>query len=73
MAKFRTRLEPLMKDRGLTRMDIVRQVEVSYPTVMAWQNDAIDSISADLVFRLMRVLGLDSIDELIYFEPEEAD
>ena len=73
MAKFRTRLSELMEKRGMTRMDVVRQADISYPTVSAWETEKLDSVAADKVEALMRLFGLTKIDDLIYTVDHEAD
>lgn len=58
MAKFRTRLKQLMKEQNVSRMELVRESGMSYPTVMKWETDAMQSVDADLVFILAHRFGV---------------
>lgn len=69
MAKYRTHLEKLRKDRGLSRMDIVRSMDISYPTVASWETKALDSMDAGKVNALAKLLGV-TYDELVYMVEE---
>lgn len=71
MAKFKTRLKELMKKRGLDRMDIVRDARMSYPTVMSWEDNELNSVGANNVHALMKVLGC-TMDELIYTVEDDS-
>ena len=73
MAKFRTRLGDLMREHDMTRMDIVRKVEVSYPTVKSWETDAINGINGDVIWRMMLLFNLDSIEDLIYLVDDDEE
>jgi hypothetical protein len=63
--KYRTHLGEIMKQRGLTRMDIVRGANLSYPTVMRLETSSFDRLEAETVESLMKFLSL-SHDDLIY-------
>lgn len=68
---FRTNLRKLREDKGLSRMDIVRQAGVSYPTVLKWENSALrrlDSVKVKAVITLLECRS----DDLIYMEGETA-
>lgn len=65
-AVFTTRLADLMRHRGLTRMDLVRQAEVSYPTVVRYETEELANIEAAKIDAFMRVLNC-SFDDLIQF------
>lgn len=69
--KYRTRLAEIMKQRDLTRMDIVRGANLSYPTVTRLENSSFDRLEAETVESLMKFLGL-SHDDLIYTVQEEV-
>ena len=69
MAKFRTNMKKLMKEKKISRMELVREEGLSYPTVMKWENEAMQSLDADLVNRLMHRLGV-PIQDLIYITEE---
>lgn len=71
MAKYRTRLKALREDKGLTRMDIVRGMDISYPTVASWETKALDSLDAGKVNALAKLLGC-TYEELVYVVEEEA-
>lgn len=63
--RYRTRLAELLKAKGKTRMDIVRNAGLSYPTVVSWEKDALKSLDADKVQAVMDELGC-TYDELVY-------
>lgn len=63
--RYRTRLADLLKEKGLSRMDIVRQAGLSYPTVVSWEKDALRSLDADKVQAVLDTLGC-TYDELVY-------
>lgn len=65
VAKFRTRLKELREQRELSRMDLVRDAKMSYPTVVSWENNSMNHVSADIVHRLTNLLGC-TVDELVY-------
>lgn len=66
MAKFRTHLGVLMKRQGVGRMDLVRDANLSYPTVKIWETDELARIDADTVQALMSYFKLKRLDELVY-------
>lgn len=65
MAKIRTRLAELREKKGLTRMDIVRLAGLSYPTVSKWETGVLDSVEADTLASLSKILECNVV-ELIY-------
>lgn len=67
-AEFRTRLSTIMKERGVSRMYLVRKAYMSYATVMKWENEGMQSVDATIIMRLMKVLGV-TFEELIYIHP----
>lgn len=69
--RYRTRLADLLKQKGLSRMDIVRQAGLSYPTVVSWEKDALRSLDADKVQAVLDTLGC-TYDELVY-RTDETD
>lgn len=69
-AVFRTRLAELRRTRGLTRMDLVRQAEVSYPTVVRYETEELGNIEAAKIHAFMRVLDC-SFDDLVRFMARE--
>ncbi len=69
--RYRTRLATLLKEKGLTRMDIVRRAGLSYPTVVSWEKEALRSLDADKVQAVMDTLGC-AYDELVY-RTDETD
>ncbi len=69
--KYRTHLADIMKQRDLTRMDIVRGANLSYPTVSRLENASFDRLEAETVEALMKFLGLGH-DDLIYMVQEEV-
>lgn len=70
--RYRTRLAELLKEKSLTRMDIVRRAGLSYPTVVSWENDPLKSIDADKVQAVLTVLECD-YDDLVYRTEETGD
>lgn len=63
--RYRTRLAELLKAKGKTRMDIVRNAGLSYPTVVSWEKDPLKSLDADKVQAVLTELGC-TYDELVY-------
>lgn len=70
MMKFRTRLADLREQYELSRMDIVRRADMTYPTVMSWENDLLSSIDSNKLFLLMQLFNIDRIDDIIFFVDE---
>lgn len=60
----RTRLKALREERRMSRMDIVREGEISYPTVVRWENKVLNELDTDILMRLCKVLKC-TIDEFI--------
>jgi transcriptional regulator with XRE-family HTH domain len=72
MSAVRTRLKELREKKNLTRMDIVRKAEVSYPTVVRWENDELDELDTGILKRLCNVLGC-TIDEFLVSEYKDKE
>lgn len=70
MMKFRTRLADLREQYELSRMDIVRRADMTYPTVMSWENDLLSSIDSNKLFLLMQLFNIEHIDDIIFFVDE---
>jgi len=70
MMKFRTRLADLREQYELSRMDIVRRADMTYPTVMSWENDLLSSIDSNKLFLLMQLFNIERIDDIIFFVDE---
>lgn len=71
MMKYRTRLAEVMKQKGISRMDIVREVHVSYPTVSNWEKKALRGFDAATLKRLLEYLDIE-YDDLVYEVPDES-
>lgn len=67
--KYRTRLAAIMKQKGISRMDIVREVNVSYPTVSNWEKNALRGFDAATLKRLLEFLDV-SYEDLVYEDPD---
>jgi|GEM_PF-6547152 len=72
MAKFRTRLKELMEQHGLSRMDMVRRADMTYPTVVSWESDMLKSVDANKVHILTQLFDC-KIDDLIYTIDDEEE
>lgn len=72
MAKFRTRLAELRERHGVSRMDLVRRADITYPTVMSWENDELTSVDADKLAALMRVFQC-NMQDLLYIVDERGE
>lgn len=70
--KFRTRLSELREKKGVSRMDLVRKADMTYPTVMSWENDELTSVKANTVWHLTKILDC-KMDDLFYFVDESSD
>jgi len=68
----RTRLKELRERKGFSRMDIVRQAEISYPTVARWENDELDELDTDVLMKLCNLLDC-TFDEFIVEITEDAE
>ena len=71
MAKYRTNLKALRDRAGKSRMDLVREADMSYPTVARWETEALASLDAAKVNDLCKLLGC-TYDELVYIVEEET-
>jgi len=61
--KFFWRLRELREDRGLTRMDIVRQANISYQTICKLESGRTTlQLDAPVLAKLMRVLDCGMAD-----------
>lgn len=72
VAKFRTRLAELREKHGISRMDLVRQANMTYPTVMAWENEELATIDANKVSNLMHLFQC-SLPDIIYVVEDEKE
>jgi transcriptional regulator with XRE-family HTH domain len=70
--KFRTRLTELRKKHNVSRMDLVRKADMTYPTVMNWENDTLSSVNANTVWHLMSIFNC-SMDELFYLVDDSEE
>lgn len=72
MARYRTRLKELMMKHGKSRMDIVREAGFSYPTVVRWETQPLESLDAAKVRTLMELFGV-SYEDLVYIDESPAE
>lgn len=70
--KYKTRLRDLRIAQGLTRMDLVRELGISYPTIMAWENDVLTRYDGSIGRRIQDLFGV-THDQLIYAVKEDAN
>lgn len=56
--KWRINIKKYMEENGLSRMDIVRGANASYPTVTSWEKALLGRIEAGSVFELMEYLKI---------------
>jgi transcriptional regulator with XRE-family HTH domain len=70
--KFRTRLTELRKKHNVSRMDLVRKADMTYPTVVSWENDDLISIKAHTVWHLLNMFNC-SMDELFYLVDDSEE
>ena len=70
--KFRTRLAELREKHGVSRMDLVRNAYMTYPTIMTWENDELSSVNASNVWYLLQIFDC-TMDELFYFVDDSAN
>ena len=70
--KFRTRLAELRKKHNVSRMDLVRKADMTYPTVMSWENDTLSSANANTVWYLLNIFNC-TMDELFYIVDEDGE
>lgn len=71
MARYRTNLEQLRKQRLLTKMDVVRKAGLSYPTVIQWERGTVSSLDANKVQAVLDLLNC-TYEELIVLEPNNS-
>ncbi len=69
-AKFRTHLHRLMKEHNVSRMDLVRDCYLSYPTVVNWESGGMQSVRAVNVLAVMEYFDV-KFEELIYLVEED--
>jgi DNA-binding XRE family transcriptional regulator len=69
--KFRTHVAELRKKHNVSRMDLVRKADMTYPTVVSWENEALASANANTIWLLMQLFNC-TIDELLYFVDEDS-
>lgn len=66
----RTRLKELRKRKKLSRMDIVRNANLSYQTVQKWETTPLKELDTLVLHRLLTYLDC-TYEELIYEVGEE--
>lgn len=67
---IRTRLGEMMRARQMTRMDVVRRAEISYPTVKKWEEDALTDLDTAVLQKLLDTFGV-TYEQFIYMVDEE--
>ena len=72
VTRYRTRLKEIRERLGLSRMDIVRGANLSYPTVTNWETASLASLEAKKIGPLLDFLGV-THDELVYLVEEEEE
>ncbi len=55
---IRTKLAEIMEKRDIKRMDIVRGADVSYPTVVRWENSDLKRLDPVTVAKLKKFLDV---------------
>ncbi len=60
----RTRLKEIREAQGYSRMDLVRQANISYPTVSKWEKDKLEELDTEVLMKLCNFLNI-TIDELV--------
>jgi len=68
----RTRLKEIREAKGYSRMDLVRQADISYPTVSKWEKETLEELDTTVLKKLCNFLDI-SIDELIVGIHEEIN
>jgi transcriptional regulator with XRE-family HTH domain len=76
MAKFRTRIEEMRKERGWERQDLLRQVmtrkgNMTYQTIMQWEKHGLSRIDAQTADVFSQIFGV-HWHELFVLESDEA-
>lgn len=61
----RTKLKDIREARGDTRMDLVRDLEVSYQVVQKWENDVLHQLDTNILHKLMTRYDV-RYEDLIY-------
>jgi transcriptional regulator with XRE-family HTH domain len=69
--KYRTRLRALLKANGMTRRDILRQTTMTYPTLLLWETETLDSLNPRHLQAILRIVRC-TYDELVYPVVEAA-
>ena len=67
----RTRLKDLRKRKKLSRMDLVRNANLSYQTVQKWETMPLKELDTLVLHRLLTYLDC-TYEELIYEVGEES-
>jgi transcriptional regulator with XRE-family HTH domain len=75
MAKFRTRIEEMRKERGWERQDLLREVMIrnqnmTYQTIMQWEKHGLSRIDAQTADVFSQIFGVDW-HELFVLESDE--
>jgi transcriptional regulator with XRE-family HTH domain len=63
--KYRTRLAALLKAKGLTRLDVIRNTTVPYATIVSWEKDELDSLDSKYLQSVLKILHC-TYEELVY-------
>jgi transcriptional regulator with XRE-family HTH domain len=66
----RTRLKDLREQRGIPRMKIVREADMSYQTILKWENEILKELDTAVLHALLDYLDV-TYEELIYEVPSE--
>lgn len=63
--RYRTRLKEYREKEGLTRMDLVRDLKISYPTVAAWEETTLVRMDARIIQQVLSLFKL-TYPQLVY-------
>lgn len=68
----KSKLAGILKERGLTRMDVVRGADLTYQTVSKWINDEVSLIEPTTLGKLAKYLDVPECDlyELVEIDEE---
>lgn len=83
MVKIRTRYNELLtakakrEKRDISRMDVVREAGIAYPTVVQWEGEegsevSFDRLHSDTIIRLCLYLGC-QLGDLLFIDNEAKD
>ena len=68
---IRVKLKAIMEERKLSRMDIVRGADISYPTVVRWEEDSISRLDPMTIAKLKKFLQVDDSELYEIYEVED--